>query len=85
MSDRIWDIDAQIKMQLMNGVDFGDGRRLAVLIEPDVSWVKLYDDKTITAVYIKNMVKVTVVAQLRDDGSVEIISASLDILCRGAP
>ena len=85
MTDRIWDIDARIKMQLMNGVDFGDGRRLTVLIDPDVSWVKLYDDKTITAVYIKNMVKVTVVAQLRDDGSIEIISTSLDILCKGAP
>jgi hypothetical protein len=85
MSGRVLDVDAQIKLQLLNGVDFGDGRRLAVMIEPDVSWVKVHDDKTVTAVYIKNMVKVTVVAQLRDDGGVEIISASLDTLCRGTP
>ena len=82
---KVWDVDAQIKAQLLNGVDFGDGKRLAVLVEPDISWVKVYDNKTVVAVYIKNVVKVTVVAQLHDDGSVEVISASLDILCRGTP
>jgi len=82
----IGSIDAEIRLQLERGVSFGQ-RRLAVkLAAPDVSWVKVDDStKQVVAIYVKGAVKVTVNAFLRDGGSVEIVSASLDkIGCKDA-
>ena len=85
MSKDVWDIDAAIRMRLLHGADFG-GRRLLVAFDPDVSWIEI-DEVSIVAIYIKGAVRVTVRATLREDGDVEIVSATLGSICRqtGAP
>jgi len=72
-------------MRLLHGADFG-GRRLLVAFDPDVSWIEI-DEVSIVAIYIKGAVRVTVRATLREDGDVEIVSATLGSICRqtGAP
>jgi hypothetical protein len=87
MSKSIWELEAEVRRQLREGVDFG-GRVAGVagLEGGDViKWVKLEGDvhKRLLVVYIKGTARVTVTALVRDDGVVEITSVSLDKMCGG--
>jgi hypothetical protein len=76
------EVDMAIRQLLRQGVEL-DRNMLAVAMEPDVAWVKVDKaTKRITAIYVKGMVGVTVHAVLGNDGSVEIVNASLDCLCQ---
>jgi len=68
---------------LHDGVGFENGRRLGVVITPDVVWIKV-DEKAgyVTAMYMKGSFGVTVHAKLRGD-DVEIHGVSLDCMCQG--
>ena len=79
----LWFIDEKIRKRLHDGVGFENGRRLGVVITPDVVWIKV-DEKAgyVTAMYMKGSFGVTVHAKLRGD-DVEIHSVSLDCMCQG--
>ena len=86
MPKDVWDIDAAIRMRLLHGADFGGGRRLMAAFEPDVSWIEVDDaSRSVVAIYVKGAVRVTVRATLREDGDVEIVSATLGSICRQTP
>ncbi len=80
-ADAFWFIDRKIRERLHEGVDFGNGRRLAVAVEPDVAWVKVDENGYVTAIYLKGLFGITIHAKLRDS-DVEILSASLDCMCQ---
>jgi hypothetical protein len=78
----LWFVNERIRGRLREGVDFGNGRRLAIAVEPDVTWIKTDGSGRVTAVYIKGSFGITIHARLQN-GNVEILSASLDCLCPG--
>ncbi len=78
----LWFINERIRERLREGVDFGNGRRLAIAVEPDVTWIKADKNGHVTAIYIKGSFGITIHARLQND-DVEILSASLDCLCPG--
>jgi hypothetical protein len=89
MTKSIWELEAEVRRQLEEGVDFG-GRVAGVsgLAGGDlIRWVKLEGDAggahRLLVVYIKGTARVTVGALVYDDGRVEITSVSLDKMCGG--
>jgi hypothetical protein len=92
MPKSIWELEAEVRRQLAEGVDFG-GRVVGVggLVGDDlIRWVKLEGDthkgdthRRLLVVYVKGMARVTVGAVVRDDDSIEITSVSLDKMCGG--
>jgi hypothetical protein len=87
MTKSVWELEAEVRRQLEEGVDFG-GRILGVsgLVGDDlIRWVKLEGNthRRLQVVYIKGTARVTVGAVVRDDGGVEITSVSLDKMCGG--
>jgi hypothetical protein len=87
MPKSIWELEAEVRRILQSGVDFGEGRILAVSgLDGDVlKWVKLEGNshRRFTAVYVKDAARVTVYARIHDDGAVEITMVSLDKMCGG--
>jgi len=87
MTKSIWELEAEVRRQLGEGVDFG-GRVVGVsgLVGDDlIRWVKLEGDthRRLLVVYVKGTARVTVGAIVHDDGRVEITSVSLDKMCGG--
>jgi hypothetical protein len=87
MPKSIWELEAEVRRQLEEGVDFG-GRVVGVsgLVGDDlIRWVKLEGDthRRLLVVYVRGAARVTVGAVVRDDDSVEITSVSLDKMCGG--
>ncbi len=78
---KLWSIDKRIRELLHEGVDFGNGHRLIVAVEPDVAWIKVDENGYVTAIYLKGLFGITVRAKLQN-GDVEILSASLDCMCQ---
>ncbi len=87
MNKSIWELEEEVRRMLQSGVDFGDGRVLAVSgLDGDViKWVKLMGDspRRLMVVYVKDTARVTVYARVHDDGAVEITTVSLDKMCGG--
>jgi len=85
MSKGIWEIEEKIRAMLLTGVEFPYKRKVAASIGTDMfTWIKVSEDtnpKRVFVVYIKGAVRVTVNAVIRDDGSVDIESVSLDTMC----
>jgi hypothetical protein len=87
MTKSIWELEAEVRRQLGEGVDFG-GRFVGVsgLVGDDlIKWVKLEGNthRRLLVVYVKGTARVTVGALVRDDDSIEITSVSLDKMCGG--
>ena len=90
MPKSIWELEEEVRRQLLSGVDFG-GRVLSVAgLEAGgdlIKWAKLEgeNNKMLTVVYVKGMAIVTVHALVRYDESVEITSVSLGkMTCGGS-
>jgi hypothetical protein len=79
----IWNIEEKIRQQLERGIDLGGGRKLATAFTYDVAWVKVDEiDKTVVVTYVKGVTRITVQAQLRRGGRVEIVSVALGTMYR---
>jgi len=76
-------IDEKIREKLREGVGLDGGHKVAVLLTPDVTWIKVDAGGYVTAIYLKGPFGVTVYAKLRG-GDVEILNVLLDCMCQGS-
>jgi hypothetical protein len=87
MPKSLWELEEKVRNRLVEGVDFGNGRRLAATVGLNwFVWIKLDENvkpKRLTVMYIKGAVRVTVEALVSDDDKVEITSVSLSSMCVG--
>ncbi len=85
----VWDFEEKIRNQLAAGVRFEDSERGARIVAVPVdirwfTWVKYNEKtKTLTVIYVRGAVRVTVEAKVVDvrKKEVEITGVSLDSMC----
>ena len=76
-------IDEKIREKLREGVGLDSGHKAAVLLTPDITWIKVDASGYVTATYLKGPFGVAVHAKLRG-GDVEILNVLLDCMCQGS-
>ena len=81
----IWELEAEVRRMLQSGVDFERAiLGVAGLDGGDVvKWVKLEGEppKRLLVIYVKDAARITVTALVREDGTIDITSVSLDKMC----
>ncbi|CAG25655.1 hypothetical protein PyrSV_gp36 [Pyrobaculum spherical virus] len=85
MPKSIWELEEEVRRLLLSGVEF-QGRKVGATVGADwFKWVKLEETnpRRLLAIYVKEATMVTVYAIVSDDDKVDIISVSLDRMCRG--
>jgi len=81
----IWELEAEVRRMLRSGVDFERSVLGVVGLDGDdvVKWVKLEGEapKRLLVIYVKDAARITVTALVREDGTLDVTSVSLDKMC----